>query len=248
MRPYTAMWMLFSGATLKKLLLCLLGTGLVEAGGFYHAMASELPLEAVFAQSHIPLLSAVGFFLFCAVLTLHPFQKAVTTLRRSALTPRQRFCCHAIFNSLSGLIFWGAQLALLLLLFRFYGAQAEEAVFGPQSILLAFYRNDYLHSLLPLADGTRYLRNGLLLLGLGGALALPLARMGSRGSELTAAILTLLALRAFPVPMGSRGLDLALSLIGAVVFLLALYFQDEEELRELSERRGGEREAEHEEG
>ncbi len=40
-----------------------------------------------------------------------------------------------------------------------------------QSLFLAFWRNDFLHSLLPLTEGSRWIRNGLLLAVVGMGIA-----------------------------------------------------------------------------
>ena len=229
MKKYLSIFMLFAGSTLKKLLILLLCMGIVETGFFYHGVNPTLSLDAVFSASHIPMISAVFFLLWEAVLLLHPFQKSGSTLHRLQLTPRKFFLCHAVYNALCCLIFWSFQVSLLLGLFRWVGTQLNETMFGPQSILLAFYRNGYLHSLLPLADWTRYLRNAGLLLGIGAMIALPLSRRGSRGSEIALVILSLLGLRAFPVSMGSVSLDLVLTLFGLAVFGLTIYMQSPDE-------------------
>ena len=226
MKTYTSVIALYARATLGKLLAILALTGLVEAGLFYLQMTPSMSLEAVFAQTHIPLVCAAGFALYIAVLTMPAFLKAGYTLSRMRLTLKGRFLCHVVYNVLCFLIFWGFQVTLLVGLFHWFGTQAEEAVFGPQSILLTFYRVDFLHSLLPLADWLLYLRNAVLMVGVGAMTALPLSRQGSRGSYIWLAILGLGAMWLFPAPLTTFGGSWALIVIALLVFGATLILQN----------------------
>lgn len=229
MKKYTSVIALYARATLGKLLALLVLTGLVETGLFYLAMDPALPLEAVFANTHIPLACAVGFGLCVALLTLPAFQKAGYTLGRTQLNLRARYLCHICYNALCFLMFWSFQVCLLVGLFHWFGTRADETMFGPQSILLAFYRTDFLHSLLPLADWTRYLRNVALILGLAAMTARPLTRRGSRGSQIGLVVLTLCAMWVFPAPLTSRPMDWFLMIISLIALGINIVLQDTNE-------------------
>lgn len=102
----------------------------------------------------------------------------------------------------------------------------DAAYISDQTIFLAFYRSGFLHSLLPLGEATRYVRNVVLILCLGTLTAhfSFLQRRGRRG--LSMVILTTLVLVNFPRPMGGFASNLLLSLLalgmaaGAVVEIL----------------------------
>ena len=55
-------------------------------------------------------------------------------------------------------IFWAAQVLFVLLLCRVYLAKADPACVNAQTVFLAFYRQKFLHSLLPLAETSRWVR------------------------------------------------------------------------------------------
>lgn len=220
MKKYTSILMLYARSTIFRLLGILVLTGAVETGLFCLAMDPALPLEQVFSSSHIPLACGVAFLLWTVTLSLPQFTKADYTLRRMQLKPRALYLCHAVYNTLCYVLFWCFHTCLLLILFHWFGTTADEVTFGPQSIMLAFYRIDFLHSLLPLADWTRYLRNSCMALLLGAAAAYPLSQRGKHSSQLIMAFLALITLWLFPSSMGNRSMDWFLSVVCVVLLVL----------------------------
>ena len=87
------------------------------------------------------------------------------TLGRLSCNEKEIFLAQATVNLLFYLIFWGVQVLAVFGLCRYYAFRLPEACTG-QTVFLAFYRSDYLHSLLPLADWLLWLRNLLLVLAL----------------------------------------------------------------------------------
>lgn len=93
------------------------------------------------------------------------------TLRRLSIDERT-VCLHqAIFNMLCYVILAAIQLAAVFGMCRYYTAAAPAEYIGNQTIFLAFYRNEFLHTLLPLNDIVVWIRNILLALSLGTAAA-----------------------------------------------------------------------------
>ncbi len=78
MKIYASTMMLFARSTLAKLLGLLVVTGLAETGLFYLAMDPNLPLEVVFAESHLSWVSAVAFGLWLFVLPFPPSRRQAT--------------------------------------------------------------------------------------------------------------------------------------------------------------------------
>ena len=68
-------------------------------------------------------------------------------------------------------LLWGWQTVVLYLLCSIHSACAAPEYASVQTTVLAFYRNDFLHNLMPLADVFRWIRNFLLVLLLGTATA-----------------------------------------------------------------------------
>lgn len=66
---------------------------------------------------------------------------------------------YAVYNLAVWIVFWAFSAAMALALCRMYRHMAPSGSFGPQSTFLTFYRNGLFHSLLPLAETSRCLRN-----------------------------------------------------------------------------------------
>lgn len=73
----------------------------------------------------------------------------------------------AVYNAVCILTFWAVQAATALGLCCWYAAAIPGQYRSSQTVFLAFYRDTYLHNLLPLDNWTRYLCIGALLLALG---------------------------------------------------------------------------------
>ena len=217
MKKYTSVWMLCARSTIWKLLGALLVMILGETGLFFHAAESGKTLSAVFSASHIPLFVFALFLAWDKALLVLGFSKASQTLYRLQISPRALLVCQTLYNALCYVIFWAAQVALLLVLFHRFGATADEALYGPQSIFLLFCENSFLHSLLPLMDWTRYIRNLCFALMLGSASAYCTLHTAA-GPRFLAVALPILMLFCFPCPLHQIQLDLLGSLVALVIF------------------------------
>jgi hypothetical protein len=113
-------------------------------------------------------------------------------------------------------VFWAAQLAVALLLCRYYASVADR-VCEPPDGFLAFYRQKFLHSLLPLGETTRYIRNAALILSLGVSAASFSYRQrhGLRG--VAVALLAAFTVAVFAGNMGSFSGDILVSLAALAV-------------------------------
>lgn len=201
MKKYVSLLMLYAGATVPRLLLLLGLTAAAETGLFYAAMSPERNLAEVFTASHISLVLAAAFLLLTLLLTLPRFDAAQYTFARLSLNPRAIFLCHALYAACCYLLLWGFQVCLLMGLFHWYGTQASEGLFGPQSIALAFYQIPLLHGLLPLAHWSVYLRNFAFALGLGFVTAFPNTRPGKQVVLFLPAALAIALLFVFPASL-----------------------------------------------
>ncbi|MBQ1214722.1 MAG: hypothetical protein IIX88_00160 [Firmicutes bacterium] len=114
----------------------------------------------------------IGFALFVLLLSTegHPLRggdsKTRLTLMRLSVKERWITLCYMIYNFAMLLIFWSFSTAIAFLICKLYYAEVDPNTYGSQSIFLMFYRNNLFHSLLPLADTLRYVRNIFMLLAL----------------------------------------------------------------------------------
>ena len=73
---------------------------------------------------------------------------------RLGITRRQRLLWLLVLSAGCWLALWGWQTALGWAMGRYLAAQGE---FGAQSVFFTFYQSNFLHSLMPLADGLRWI-------------------------------------------------------------------------------------------
>lgn len=82
------------------------------------------------------------------------------TLMRLRITQMQLFVCKSIYNLLCLAMLFAVQAGLVFWMAGLY-ADGQEI---PQILFLAFYRSEFLHGLLPMAETGKWIRNLLLLL------------------------------------------------------------------------------------
>lgn len=88
------------------------------------------------------------------------------TLRRLRISERGAFIWSFVCNALCYAALWCVQI-MAAAGAVFWRAAADSYAQGPQGVFVTFYRNSFLHGLLPLADGYVWARNALLVLALG---------------------------------------------------------------------------------
>lgn len=126
------------------------------------------------------------------------------TIRRLQVSESQVMLWSSVCNALCFACVWCVQVMGAIGAAALHAADARYAE-GAQGIFVDLYRSDFLHGLLPLADGYLWVRNGSFVLALGVLTAymqLGLRRKNG-GRRLTLAVLTGLLLLALPVRFGS---------------------------------------------
>lgn len=126
-------------------------------------------IEQLFAESHIKLVFALAFIALAALLA---FQHAGGsrmdyTLSRLSVTPVQWFIVTAAHNAFAFALLWLSELLLMgAAAFIAVSKMPPEAVSG-QTVVLAFWRDGFLHSLMPMNDIYRHVQNIVMLLSMG---------------------------------------------------------------------------------
>lgn len=128
-------------------------------------------LEFVFEKSHIELVF-IGVFIAMDI-----FLRAGTgyeaegkhnyTMMRLSVTRKEVYYWHFVSNVLYYLLFFSVQLLTVIMLGVMYLKYAPAEYVTAQTLFLAFYRNNFCHSLLPLEDFPYWIRNFLVLIGAG---------------------------------------------------------------------------------
>ena len=224
MKPYLSVTALWLRRSLRPLALLLAALFALEPASFWLALRARAAwgLEAVLAASHVGLIAGAAFLLLCAWLFYVGGEFSARpsyTLRRLSVTPLGGFLARWAACGVCFAIFWGAQTAAALGLCLLYKRLGPPELWSAQAALMAFYRNAFLHGLLPLHDTTLWVRNALLCLALGAAAA----RMPARrkfGALPYPAVLTVCCFRC---ELGGFVLPLLLSLLCGIVIAVELY-------------------------
>lgn len=207
MKKYISLFALWTRQCVYKFFLLLLVMAAAEAGLFYLQISAGKTLEQALEQAHLGLAFAAAFFLLWALLCAAGCQgsgKLGYTLGRLRVSAPAAFVCHWLHNSVYFFLLWFAQTGIMLGLCALH-EYVSGVDYGPQAVLLASYRVELFHSLLPLADWGVYVCNCVTALALGAATAYfsAMERRGRRG--IAAAVLAAVCVGSFKRGMGSSG-------------------------------------------
>jgi hypothetical protein len=114
-------------------------------------------------------------------------------------------------------------LTIILALSKLYISKIPVEAISQQAVFLAFYRNSFLHSILPLDEVSRYVRNIVLIIGLGTSSAgfSFKQRRGKLGVDIILLVPTCLVF--FTRRMGNFDNDAFLIFIAAIVAVESIY-------------------------
>ncbi len=226
MRQHLSVLMLAARSTIYQVLGLFAAMAITEGWLFYFTLQQALGdqplgLEQVIRQSRIALVCGVGFILLCALLSLTGSElgggKLRYTVQRLSVREEGTVFWWAGYNAVCFFLFWVVQLTIALLLCQLYISRMDSTYTSGQTIFLAFYRNNFLHSLLPLAEASRYLRNGVLILCLGVCASCFSFRQRRGEKGIAVVALAVIALVSFPQAMGSFSGDLLLAFLALCI-------------------------------
>ena len=148
------------------------------------------------------------------------------TLRRLRISERTVFLWHVFSCFLCFVILWIAEIVVLTVLCRYYLAQEIASGLSNQALFLAFYRNEFLHSILPLESVSRwfYLFFAFASLAFVTAGAAVRKRYGRNIRNNAPLSMTIVAMVFYLVrPLGSLASDVMLCLFHLAVILYSLW-------------------------
>ncbi len=235
MKQHLSVFMLMARSTLYKLLVLFVLTITGQCALFSFTLRQaqaqaetpfDLPfLEAAIQQSRLPWVFALAFVLSVLILArtgCDSASKQSYTLRRLSVSERSVFLWQSAYNLIALFALWALEVITLYALCRFYVGWINPSFVSGQTIFLAFYRHNFLHSILPLSEGIRWLRNLLLL----AALALSCAHFSyqQRRGKLSLGLLALtpLTLVFFTAPMNQGMNDILMSLLAGTILTTQL--------------------------
>ena len=220
MKKVTSAALLAIQLTWKTVLLVFtLTVGLQIWGGFRELMPGGVPLQATFGYENLLRSAAQGAGKWWAVMLLafliasagaNKNCKTIYTMNRLGLSEnRVTLIFGGIFTGYF-LLYWALQLAVCYGFFVWY---SRLALVGSNAFMLACWRSEWLHFLLPLSEWWGYLRNLSICISFGFSAALA-ARQACRGKvPLTWTAAPLLCVFLLSGEIGSVPLDLALTVL-----------------------------------
>ena len=229
MKQHKILFQLFLRHTAWKVLLILLASSAIQFGLFWvlmpdparHSLESTLgPMES-YLWWIVLLTFAVIVGLLLSASTVRGKGRTDYLLDRLAVPPKEVILCQGICNTLAILLFWAAEALILLGLCWLYGAKG--GYLGPQTIFLATWQNDLLHSFLPMEEVSRWARNLIWSLSVGFAAAAGSAQLRRKGKAIGIFCLIGCSGAIFRCPMGNLALDVFYSLLALAIAAVTLY-------------------------
>jgi len=181
MKKHISIFELFARNTIYKILLVLVAMGTVQVALFCKTMQEWIPmdyydldfqaiehytLEYMVDKSNIHIFAGIAFVLITVILCWNGCNvgsKSSYTICRLQVTEKDIFFMQSVYNGLCYVLLWGAQIVIFLILSSLYVAQSANVT--NQTVFLAYYRNDFMHSVLPLQGLMRWTANGFMLFG-----------------------------------------------------------------------------------
>lgn len=216
-RGAVSLWALLARSSIYKLLGLAAVMAVWEAALFYISLrrGRGYELTDVIGSSNIFLAFLVTLGLGLSALARAERdleEKSRNTMNRLTLSRGGIFGVKAAFNMGCLAVLFALQIWLAIWMVGTFGRERPEAYASPQRLFLAFYRIEFLHCLLPLADAGKWVRNILLVLALGMEAAVYV-----KGIPVTFILLYLLTAVWFVSPIGIGVTDIMYMVVCAVM-------------------------------
>lgn len=219
-----SVWALLARSSFLKILALTVLLAAAETALICHRLGNAVPpgtLETCVEEGLVPplFLAALGAAFFILLRTESLLGNVGQyTMMRLRIGPTAVFIRKTVYNVLCLLVLFAAQIWLIFWFAWLYGRipEAQGAALpgeNRQLLFLAFYRSEFLHCLLPMAETGKWVRNALCLLALG------MDAAGSIGKRYRISHLGLLAvtMQWFTSPIGTGWQDVLCCILSGVV-------------------------------
>lgn len=248
-RQHKSVFLLMVRSSLYPVLGVLALTVSVECGLLAWAWhnAADIPLEMVLRESHVELaclLGLIGMSVFLCRTGCEFDSKVGYTLSRLSVGPGWQLLWQTTYNACCYVLFWSAQVVLMYGFCVWFMEHAGDGYASNQVVMLAFYRSDFLHSLLPMESVARWVRNVVLLVCLSlCAAAAPVKQRRARQKQrkidsLEIMFMYIVIIPRFPAELGAKMHDVTTIGISLIITAMAVVqaLGGKEDGDEISER------------
>lgn len=178
-------------------------------------------ISEVVSHGKIPLIFGVTFLVICLCLALTGCEFSGSKLRYTVqrLSVREEVTVHwwTLYNAAVLFIFWTLQAAIVFGFSKIYMQYINPEYTSNMSIFIAFCDNEFLHSLLPVVETSRYIRNIVLVLTLAETIAVFSYRMRHDKKDLNMIVLIMLTFTGFKGAMGRFSADVCIIIVALVL-------------------------------
>lgn len=238
MKQHSSVFMLFARSSFYKVLFLLLAMIAAEGIWFYKTIQGMLeknqtegnfPVmtpEVVFEEAHLMVFFAVAMITLAVILAFEG--RSITghqeyTWNRLSITPKSIFLWQTVYNCGCFFMLWFVQAVLAFGLCLYYVKTAEAGAVTHQSLFLAFYREPFLHGLMPLQHVWYWIRNVLLFCSLGFAAAYDVYCSRKGKNRMWTWIILGLGLSRFRVDLNMNGADIGEVLLYAGILIWMIF-------------------------
>lgn len=177
MKKYLSVFSLFVRSSFYKALILFLimaGSQILLFSYKINSVSTKInSLESAVDESKIFIIFAAAFIALTVILSISGTRgKQGYTLRRLRITEKETFFCQLIFNTFTYAMLIIVELITLMIIISIFIKLCSSELYGEnfithQTVFLSFYRNDFMHSILPLDDVFRHIRNTFFIVGMG---------------------------------------------------------------------------------
>ena len=224
MKRYLSVFEMIARSSIYKVLSIILGMAAIQTVAFYLEISGGWfrSMESYINKSNFDIGFKIAYMLVTIVIVLpgmnHGSMQSYT-LQRLRIKESGVFWMQALYNFFAYVLLWGAQLVTLFVSAVFYYREfADDGLWNNQTLFLAFYKNEFMHTILPLED----VMGWCILVSIGMTSALLAAeftrrqRCGKFGWELGLVVVAVLRC----IPRGMQDDPVVLWVVWVVVYLV----------------------------
>lgn len=232
MRQYFSAIAIAARSTIYKILAIMILMTTVEIA-LFTAVVNKFPadypflLEEVIVQSKIPFIFAITFLALCAILCMFGLNgygsQVKYTINRLSISEKTISMLWSVYNIFCFILLWAVQLITVFLLSKIYLNSINSSFYNTHTVFLTFYNSDFLHSLLPLDEYSRYIRNIILILGLSLSCTCFSFKQRRGKKSFSFIVLAIITMMFFSQGIGNFSADLFLSIISLIASMHSIY-------------------------
>ncbi len=235
MKKYISVFGLFGKMSFRKIILCFVLLSVLQLS-FYcinlnNALSAAESIDSVPILEETFITSFYGIsFLVCLCLVCkflissqNHSEKTAYAVQRLQIDEKVFFYVQTVYNAIMLFMLFAVQTVLLFVMCKYYVFKAPSELVSEMSLFMAFYRGDFLHSILPLDETFMVVGNLFIIIGLSFACAL--FSFKSRHGKFSYSIIWLLAkvCLLFTRSIGNVSSDISFQVITLLIILKGLY-------------------------